>query len=321
MKAIRKRMERQPLEKSFPSTEGDCRGATEQEARPMAGLAENVRRADEPLSALRLYMREVGEVDLLTPSEEVELARRIREGDEAARDQMIRANLRLVVKIAREYEGFGLPLLDLINEGNIGLMQAVERYDPAKGAKLSTYGSWWIRQAVRRALANQGKTIRLPVYVADQLYHLNLASIRLRALLGREPDDAELAVELDLSPARLRELRIAAIRPISLDAPLGEDDSNSWSDVVPDENSVRPDADLDDRERATVVLELIGQLPPREATVLRHRFGLDGRRECTLEEIGRRFGVTRERIRQVQKEALLKLRRMLSRVEAVSLTA
>lgn len=275
----------------------------------------------ETASALSLYMREVGEVDLLTPQEEIELAKLIRRGDEQARDRMIRANLRLVVKIAREYDGLGLPLLDLINEGNIGLMQAVERFDPAKGAKLSTYSSWWIRQAVRRALANQSKTIRLPIYVVDQIYHLGKASLKLREELGREPEDHELAAELNLSLARIAELRTASIRPVSLDAPLGDDDSSRLSDVVADENSTAPDAEFNDRNLTSIVKDLVKQLNPREAMILRHRFGLDGNNERTLEEIGAKFGVTRERIRQLQNEALLKLRKMLNQIESVSLTA
>lgn len=275
----------------------------------------------ESSSALSLYMREVGEVDLLTPEEEVQLARRIKAGDAEARDRMIRANLRLVIKIAREYENLGLPLLDLINEGNIGLMQAVERFDPAKGAKLSTYGAWWIRQAVRRALANQAKTIRLPIYVVDQIYHLGKASARLREELGREPEDQELAAELKLSLDRIAELRTAAIRPVSLDAPVGDDETSRFGDLVADENTASPDTELHDRHMAGVILDLVERLTPREATILRHRFGLDGRNECTLDEIGRKFGVTRERIRQLQNEALRKLRRMVHQMEAVSLTA
>lgn len=277
--------------------------------------------AAETASALSLYMREVGQVPLLTPAEEIELAALIQAGDEEARDRMIRANLRLVIKIAREYEGLGLPLLDLINEGNIGLMQAVMRFNPAKGAKLSTYGSWWIRQSVRRALAAQGRTIRLPIYVVDQIYHLGKASMRLRELLGREPDDLELAAELKISLTRIAELRGASIRPVSLDAPLGDDETSRLGDIVSDETLVAPDADLHDRNMATTVIELIKRLNPREATILRHRFGLEGQGECTLDEIGRKFGVTRERIRQLQNEALLKLRQMLHRLDTVSLPA
>src|SRR5438874_9022605 len=172
-------------------------------------------------TAFHLYLREIGQTPLLTPREEIELARRIRKGDRRAREQMIKANLRLVVKIARDYEAYGLPLLDLINEGNIGLMKAVERFDPTKGAKLSTYGAWWIKQAIRRALANQSKTIRLPVHVGDKILHMRRAAMKLQEQFGREATDEELAKELDTTALRVAELRAASIRPASLDAPIG----------------------------------------------------------------------------------------------------
>jgi RNA polymerase primary sigma factor len=273
---------------------------------------EELRRlSNESASAITLYMREAGQVPLLTPQEEIELAARIKKGDAAAREHMIRANLRLVVKIAREYEGLGLPLLDLINEGNIGLMKAVERFDPAKGGKLSTYSSWWIKQSIRRALANQGKTIRLPVHVADKIYHLRLAELRLQETLGREPTEEELAQELNTTPKKVAALRSAAIRPASLDAPLGDEDSSRLGEVVPDESSPNPAEVLERRTTAAKVLELVNRLPEREASILRFRFGLHGGPEKTLEEVGRKFGVTRERVRQLQNLALHKLRRML----------
>lgn len=273
---------------------------------------EEYRRASgESISAITLYMREVGQVALLTPQEEVQLAARIKRGDKKAREHMIRANLRLVVKIAREYEGLGLPLLDLINEGNMGLMKAVERFDPAKGGKLSTYSSWWIKQSIRRALANQGKTIRLPVHVADKIYHMRLAELRLQETLGREPTEEELAQELDTTPRRVAALRTAAIRPASLDAPLGDEDSSRLGDVVPDEMASNPSDHFEHTTTAAKVLELVEKLPDREASILRFRFGLNGGSERTLEEVGKKFGVTRERIRQLQNLALGKLRQML----------
>ena len=176
--------------------------------------------------SLQLYLREIGQVDLLTPQEEITLAKRIRKGDRRAREHMIKANLRLVVKIARDYEGLGLPLLDLVNEGNIGLMKGVERFDPRKGAKLSTYASWWIKQAIKRALANQSKTIRLPVHVVDKMAHIRRAEMKLRETLDRDPTDEEIADNLGLSPRRVREYREASRAPISLDAPLGDDEPN-----------------------------------------------------------------------------------------------
>lgn len=278
---------------------------------PEASVEDYRRLSGESASAITLYMREVGQVPLLTPQEEIQLAARIKRGDKKAREHMIRANLRLVVKIAREYEGLGLPLLDAINEGNIGLMKAVERFDPAKGGKLSTYSSWWIKQSIRRALANQGKTIRLPVHVADKIYHLRLAELRLQETLGREPTEEELAQELKTTPRRVAALRTAAIRPASLDAPLGDEDSSRLGDVVPDEMASNPSESLEHRTTTAKVLELVDRLPDREARILRFRFGLNGGSERTLEEVGKKFGVTRERIRQLQNLALGKLREML----------
>src|SRR5438477_5346009 len=189
---------------------------------------------------LELYLREIGQVKLLTPAEEIVLAKRIKKGDEQAREQMIKANLRLVVKIARDYAGQGLPLLDLINEGNIGLMKGVERFNPAKGAKLSTYAAWWIKQSIKRALANQSKTIRLPVHVVDKLFHIRRAMAKLHDILGREPHDEEIAEELGLTTVQVKQLRKASITPASLEAPLGEDDSNRVADVIADENAENP---------------------------------------------------------------------------------
>ena len=271
--------------------------------------------------ALALYMRSVGEVPLLTPAQEIELAVRIRRGDAAARDWMIRANLRFVIKIAREYEHLGMPLLDLINEGNIGLMIAVDRFDPRKGAKLTTYAVLWIRQSIRRALASQGKTIRMPVYAVDQIYHLGRAEMRLREEFGRDATETELAAELGLTSDRIGELRIAAIRPASLDAPLGDDDSSRLADVVADENAERPGFSLDKEESFELLNEVLPKLPPREAAILRLRFGLEGGVEKTLEEIATLMRLTRERIRQLQNVALARLRHLMEERDCVSTTA
>ncbi len=211
------------------------------EPEPIA-LSPSERQPYDGNTAFNLYLREVGQTKLLTVPEENQLAARIKKGDKRARERMIKANLRLVVKIAREYEDYGMPLLDLINEGNMGLMKAVERFDPAKGAKLSTYSSWWIKQAIKRALANQSKTIRLPVHVVDKLFHMRRASLKLQEVLGREPTDEELGDELGLSARKVNQLRAAAIRPASLEAPLGDDDSGQIADVVRDENADTPHA-------------------------------------------------------------------------------
>src|SRR6202034_772487 len=191
-------------------------------------------------TAIKLYLREIGQVRLLTPQEEIDLAARIKKGDKKAREQMIKANLRLVVKIARDYEGIGLPLLDLISEGNIGLMKAVERFDPAKGGKLSTYGSWWIKQSIKRALANQSKTIRLPVHLVDKISRMRRVAMQMTEELGREPTDDELAEEIGLSSAKVSQLKSAAIRPASLDQPIGDDDSTEFGEIVGDEDAQDP---------------------------------------------------------------------------------
>jgi len=267
-------------------------------------------------TAIKLYLREIGQVKLLTPQEEIVLAAKIKKGDKKARELMIKANLRLVVKIARDYEGIGLPLLDLISEGNIGLMKAVERFDPKKGGKLSTYGSWWIKQSIKRALANQSKTIRLPVHLVDKISKMRRVGMKLQEELGREATDEELADEMDMTAARVRQMRMAAIRPASLDAPIGDDDSNNFSDVVEDENATSPYDNLEDKTVTDMLQDMVKHLDTREATILRYRFGLDGGTEKTLEDVGVKFGVTRERVRQIQNLALRKLRKMIEKLES-----
>ncbi|HMJ88534.1 MAG TPA: RNA polymerase sigma factor RpoD/SigA [Candidatus Acidoferrum sp.] len=267
-------------------------------------------------SAIKLYLREIGQVPLLKLEQEIELAAKIKKGDEDARQLMIKANLRLVVKIAHDYEGFGLPLLDLISEGNMGLMKAVERFDPAKGGKLSTYGSWWIKQSMKRALANQSKTIRLPAHLVDKLSKMRRVAMKLQEEFGREPTDQELGEELGISPSRVAQMRTAAIRPASLDAPISDDDSNSLADVVADENSDTPYERLEEKTVTRMLRELVKTLDQREATILGYRFALNGGREKTLEEVGEKFGVTRERIRQIQNIGLGKLREMIEKLEA-----
>jgi len=266
---------------------------------------------------LRRYLREISDTALLTPDQEVVLAARIHAGDLDAREHMIKANLRLVVKIAKDFDGMGLPLLDMINEGNIGLMRAVERFDPAKGAKLSTYAAWWIKQAIKRALANQGKTIRLPVHLVDRVAKIRRTAMRLHEELGREPTEAEIAEALGMTRERVAELITASYRPASLDAPIGDDGETQLQDVVRDENIQTAYEDFESQTRHDLVRELIDQLDERELTIIRYRFGLDGGPERTLEEVGERFGVTRERIRQIQNVALTKLRRLMEKRDAI----
>lgn len=267
-------------------------------------------------NSLRLYLREISKTELLTPEEEVELAAKIKQGDKKARAHMIRANLRLVVKIAQDYSGYGLPLADLISEGNIGLMKAVERFDPNKGGKLSTYGSWWIKQSIKRALANQSKTIRLPVHMVDKIARMRRISTMLTEALGREPTEAELAEELGIPRKKLALLKRAAKRPTSLNAPVHEDDSSDYSDIIGDERAVDPFAALDNKNMHGELDELLEVLDEREHRIIDARFGLDGKKPMTLEEVGVEFGVTRERIRQLQNIALEKMRKALHRKES-----
>ena len=263
-------------------------------------------------TVLRIYLREIGPVPLLTREEEVTLARRVQQGDEAAREQMIRANLRLVVKIASEFDGYGLPLLDLISEGNVGLMKAVERFDPGFGAKFSTYAMWWIKQAIRRALSNQTRLIRLPVHVNEKLMRISRASSRLHEILGRDPDDAEIGQEVRLPEQKVRRLRTAALRPTSLDESIDDDGSRSIAELVADEAAVQPE-NSDDHEQALQALkDALTGLDAREQRVIMARFGLNGGQARTLEEIGAEIGITREYVRQIQNRALSKMRRKIS---------
>jgi len=266
-------------------------------------------------TGFQLYLREIARFPLLTVEEEVTLARKIRRGDMEARAQMVRANLRLVVKIARDYSNFGLPLLDLISEGNIGLMKAVERFDPKKGGKLSTYAAWWIKQSIKRALANQSKTIRLPVHLVDKISRMRRVSTRMTEELGREPSDEELADEIGLASAKVSALKTAGIRPTSLDQPIGEDDSTAFGEIVGDMEAQDPFEMLRDKDLRDEVGDLMDVLDDRERRILNSRFGLDGHKPKTLEEVGVKFGVTRERIRQLQNIALTKLRKALSKKE------
>src|SRR6184192_2183636 len=264
---------------------------------------------------LKRYLQEIGQFPLLTPEQEVQLAGKIKKGDGAARERMINANLRLVVTIARDYANFGLPLLDLISEGNIGLTKAVERFEPTKGAKLSTYAMWWIKQALKRALANQSKTIRLPVHLADKISKMRRVSLQMSEELGREPTDDELGDEIGIASGKVSQLKTVSIRPASLDAPISDDDSTEFGEIVGDEDAQTPFELLRDKNLRNEVGGLLDVLDDREKKIIFQRFGLDGGKPKTLEEVGKKFGVTRERIRQLQNIALSKLRRALSKKE------
>ncbi len=266
----------------------------------------------EQLSSLQLYLNEIGRTALLTPAEEVELAGRIRRGDAAARERMIKANLRLVVRIASDYRHLGLPLLDLISEGNLGLIRAVERFDPARGGKLSTYAGWWIRQSMKRAAANQSKTIRLPVHLIARIGRMRSVINEHLEATGLEPDNDEIACSLRIPVHKVALLKTVSARMASLDAPLGaEADAGVLGDIVGDPNASIPDEQLREKTLSDDLRSAVNSLDPREARILIWRFGLEGEKPMTLEAVGRRFNVTRERVRQLQYLALRQLRRRM----------
>ena len=266
-------------------------------------------------TGLNRYLQEIGRIPLLTPQQEIELAEKIKKGDAEARERMINSNLRLVVTIAHDYANLGLPLLDLISEGNIGLTKAVERFDPAKGAKLSTYAMWWIKQSIKRALANQSKTIRVPVHLVDKVAKVRRVSLQMSDELGREPTDDELGEEIGIASDKVARLKSVGIRPASLDAPIGDDDSTKFGEMIGDEDAQTPFELLRDKNLRGEVDSLIEALDDREKKIISQRFGLDGGQPKTLEDVSKDFGVTRERIRQLQNIALAKLRRALSKKE------
>ena len=266
-------------------------------------------------SGLNRYLQAIGRIPRLTLQQEIELAGKIKKGDTEARERMINSNLRLVVTIAHDFANLGLPLLDLISEGNIGLTKAVERFDSSKGAKLSTYAAWWIKQSIKRALANQSKTIRLPVHLVDKVARIRRVSLNMSDELGREPTDDELGQEIGIASGKVARLRSVGIRPASLDAPIGENDSTEFGEMVGDEEAQTPFELLRDKNLRHELGGLIEVLDDREKKIIFERFGLNGGRPKTLEDVGKNFGVTRERIRQLQNIALAKLRRALSKRE------
>ncbi len=257
---------------------------------------------------VRMYLKEIGRVDLLSAQEEISLAQRIEEGDEEAKRRLAEANLRLVVSIAKRYVGRGMLFLDLIQEGNMGLIKAVEKFDYRKGYKFSTYATWWIRQAITRAIADQARTIRIPVHMVETINKLIRVQRQLLQDLGREPSPEEIGKEMDLSPEKVREILKIAQEPVSLETPIGEEDDSHLGDFIEDQDALAP-SDAAAYELLKEQLEdVLDTLTDREENVLRLRFGLDDGRTRTLEEVGRVFGVTRERIRQIEAKALRKLR-------------
>jgi RNA polymerase primary sigma factor len=262
-------------------------------------------------SGMKFYLREISRTPLLTVEEETVLAERIQQGDAAARDHLIRANLRLVVKIAGDYAGYGVSMSDLVSEGNIGLMKAVGRFDPEKGGKFSTYSAWWIKQSIKRALASQSKTIRLPNHMVDKIARMRRIASMLTEVLGREPTDDELAEEVGLPPRKVALLKQAALRPTSLDAPVNEGEATEFGDIIGDETATNPLDRLVNSDLHGQLDDLLAILDERERRVIDERFGLNGLKPMKLEDVGREFGVTRERIRQIQNAALAKMQRAL----------
>ena len=265
---------------------------------------------------MRVYMHDIGQISLVSKDQEVTLAAQIHgknhDSHDEARATLIEANLRLVVKIAHDFKGLGLPLLDLISEGNIGLMRAVEKFDPSKGAKFSSYAAWWIKQSMRRALANQSRVIRIPVQSAGKINKIKSVKMKLMEKLGREPTDDEIAANLGFSGRTVTGLRLADLRTFSLHDPIQQGEDGEFQDIIPDQEAMTPDRILGDEESVHRLLSLLSQLDDRERLILQLRFGLDGRRPKTLEEVSQEIRRTRERVRQIQNQALAKLRAMLA---------
>lgn len=260
---------------------------------------------------MKAYMQDIGEIPLISKDEEIELAARIKRGDEQARQKLIKSNLRLVVKIAHDFKGLGLPLLDLISEGNIGLMRAAEKFDPAKGAKFSSYSAWWIKQSMRRALSQKSRTIRVPVASAGKITKIRTARVQLTESLGRAPTDTEIAEHLDLTRRTVQGLKLADLKTFSLHDPIQKGEEGNFEDIIPDTGAATPDSIIEDSESIQSLRRLIHRLDQRERTILVMRYGLDGNRPKTLEEVSKIIGRTRERVRQIQMQALKKLRTLI----------
>ena len=268
-------------------------------------LADDSVSVDDPVC---MYLKDIGKIPLLTPEREACLAERIATGDEAAKNELVEANLRLVVSIAKKYVGKGMYILDLIQEGNLGLMKAVEKFDHTKGYKFSTYATWWIRQAITRAIADQARTIRIPVHMVETIHRVSRASRQLLQEYGREPSIDEIAEKLGMSADKVREIMKAAQDPVSLETPIGEEDDSHLGDFIPDESTPTPAEAVSYQLLREQLNKVLHTLTPREEMVIKLRFGLDDGRTRTLEEVGKEFNITRERIRQIEAKALRKLR-------------
>jgi RNA polymerase primary sigma factor len=262
---------------------------------------------DVSTDSLQLFLKDIGKVALLTAAQEVELSKRIERGDHRAKQQMVEANLRLVVSIAKNYRNQGLPFLDLIQEGTIGLVRAAEKFDYRKGFKFSTYATWWIRQAVARALADKARTIRMPVHVVEKLNKISRAERKLIAELGHDPSSEEIARELEIEREEVEQIRRSAQAPVSLEKPVGDEEESEFGHFLADQGATQPDEAAETTLRKETLKRILGALSPRERRVLELRYGLDGQHPRTLDEVGRTFNVTRERVRQIENQSLKKL--------------
>lgn len=287
-----------------PEDLSDVEEIPEEELADSASLMEGLNIDDH----VRIYLKEIGKVDLLSPEEEIELAERMAKGDEVAKLRLAEANLRLVVSIAKRYVGRGMLFLDLIQEGNLGLIKAVEKFDHTKGYKFSTYATWWIRQAITRAIADQARTIRIPVHMVETINKVIRVSRQLLQELGHDPTPEEIAAEMQLPLSRVREILKIAQEPVSLETPIGEEEDSHLGDFIPAEDAQEPAEAASFALLREQLVEVLGTLTPREEKVLKLRFGIEDGRTRTLEEVGKEFNVTRERIRQIEAKALRKLR-------------
>ncbi len=294
------------IEETLPALEeiAEVEEVTEEEIANTEAYAETFS-TDDPV---RMYLKEIGKVPLLTPEEELALAKRMAEGDEEAKKRMSEANLRLVVSIAKRYVGRGMLFLDLIQEGNMGLIKAVEKFDYTKGYKFSTYATWWIRQAITRAIADQARTIRIPVHMVETINKVIRVSRQLLQELGHDPSAEEIAAEMNMPPEKVQDILKIAQEPVSLETPIGEEEDSHLGDFIPDEDASEPSEAASFTLLKEQLMEVLATLTPREEKVLRLRFGLEDGRTRTLEEVGKEFNVTRERIRQIEAKALRKLR-------------